>query len=121
MVLANTLFETVSMSGVIRAISTTQDVNPEAHNFALRCCSPFDKAFSPEHGRRVRANGFGGHSSLQKPRHHALRQFALQWYLHAMSATGRCGECFAFEAAHLGKGDDMVAGRMNDFQCVADL
>src|SRR5450759_794101 len=36
MVFANTIFEIVSMSGAIRTISKTQNVNPEAHNF----CAP---------------------------------------------------------------------------------
>src|SRR3990172_8077848 len=48
---ADALFEVVSVSGVVRVVGTTQDVNPEAHDFALRKISPFDK---------LRANGVVG-------------------------------------------------------------
>ena len=58
---------------------------------------------------------------LNKPRYHPLRPIPLQWYLHAMSAAWRDFERFAFQAAHLVQHNNMVAGRMNDFELVADL
>ena len=55
LVFADALFEVVGMPGVIGVIGTTQDVNPEAHGFMLRCFSPFDK---------LRANGAGSNSLI---------------------------------------------------------
>lgn len=106
LVFADALFEIVGVSGVIRTIGTAQDVDPEAHGFMLRCFSSFD---------RLRTNGVVGIVELQKPRNHALRQLALQRYLHMMPTARCCGDGCAFKIAHLSQFNNMVAGWMDNF------